>query len=125
MDGRIQLPVIAYLQARFGAEYVDNVTEAGPAGVLIKHLESGNAESIFRRVDISIRAHASKGIAIVAHHDCAGNPVPDSEQVLQIQLCIEILSERYPKVEVVGLWLDKKLECARIQNWDIGKKATN
>jgi hypothetical protein len=91
MDGRIQLPVIAYLQARFGAEYVDNVTEAGPAGVLIKHLESGNAESIFRRVDISIRAHASKGIAIVAHHDCAGNPVPDSEQVLQIQLCIGIL----------------------------------
>ncbi|MFC1922251.1 carbonic anhydrase [Chloroflexota bacterium] len=111
IDGRIQLPVIAYLQNQFGVEFVDNVTESGPVGVLIKHHESRNAESIFKRVDVSIRAHASKGMAIVAHHDCAGNPVPDSQQVHQIQQCIEILSKRYPHMEVIGLWLDK--------NWNV------
>ena len=87
---------------------MDNVTEAGPVGVLIKHLKSRNSESIFERVDKSIRSHASKSIAIVAHHDCAGNSVPDSQQVHQIQKCIEILSNRYPHAEVIGLWLDMK-----------------
>jgi len=113
IDGRVQLPVIAYLQDRFGVEFVDNVTEAGPVGILLKNLESRYAESIFERVDVSFRAHASKGIAIVAHHDCAGNPVPDSQQVHQIQQCIEILSNRYPHVEVIGLWLDR--------NWSVNE----
>ena len=113
IDGRVQLPVIAYLQDRFGVEFVDNVTEAGPVGVLIKHLESRKAESIFERVDISIRAHAAKGIAIVAHHDCVGNPIADSRQVHQIQQCIKILSNRYPHAEVIGLWLDR--------NWSVNE----
>ncbi len=30
MDGRVQLPVIAYLQKRFNVTYVDTITEAGP-----------------------------------------------------------------------------------------------
>ena len=34
IDGRVQLPVITYLQNRFGVKFVDNVTEAGPVGVL-------------------------------------------------------------------------------------------
>ena len=29
IDGRVQLPVIRYLQKRFDAEYVDSITEAG------------------------------------------------------------------------------------------------
>ena len=123
IDGRTQLPVLAYLQNRFNVKYVDVVTEAGPAGVLSTRPKSGEAKSIFRRVEVSIQAHFSKGIAIVAHHDCAGNPIPDSEQQLQIQICQEILSKRYPEVEVLGLWLD--------QNWTLqeflmeGKKEEN
>ena len=107
IDGRIQLPVIAFLQNRFGVAYVDVVTEAGPVAVLALRPESGDAKSIFRRVEISIQAHLSKGIAIVAHHDCAGNPIPDSEQRQQLQTCLELLSKRYPQLEVVGLWLDE------------------
>jgi len=30
MDGRVQLPVITYLQKRFGVEHVDSITAAGP-----------------------------------------------------------------------------------------------
>lgn len=111
LDGRAQLPVIAYLQNRFGVEYVDVVTEAGPVGLLATRLESREAESIFRRVGISIQAHASKNLAIVAHYDCAGNPIPDSEQRQQLNICLEMLSNKYPQLEVVGLWLDS--------NWTI------
>jgi carbonic anhydrase len=111
IDGRVQLPVIAYLQNRYGVEYVDVVTEAGPVGVLSHRYESREAQSIFRRIEVSLQAHSSKGIAIVAHHDCAGNPIPDSEQKLQLQTCLELLSRRYRRLEIVGLWLD--------QNWAV------
>lgn len=111
IDGRVQLPVITYLQKRFGVDYVDNVTEAGPVGVLSISPESEIALSIFRRIEKSIQAHASKGIALVAHHDCAGNPISDSEQIQQIQKCLITLSYRYPQLEVIGLWLD--------QNWSV------
>ncbi|HOP76783.1 MAG TPA: hypothetical protein PLD05_04790 [Thermogutta sp.] len=33
MDGRTQGPVISYLKERFGVDYVDNSTEAGPDGL--------------------------------------------------------------------------------------------
>jgi hypothetical protein len=111
IDGRVQLPVITYLQNRFGVDYVDNVTEAGPVGVLTQLPNSRSAKSIFQRVDLSVNVHSSTGIAIVAHHDCAGNPIPDSDQILQLQTCLETLSKRYPQLEVVGLWLD--------QNWAV------
>lgn len=111
IDGRVQIPVIAYLQNRFGVEYVDVVTEAGPVGILSQRADSSDAKSIYRRVELSILAHFSQVTAVVAHHDCAGNPVSDSEQKQQLRICLEILSQRYPRMEVVGLWLD--------QNWAV------
>jgi hypothetical protein len=107
IDGRIQLPVIAYLQNRFGVDYVDNVTEAGPVGILSGSYESTDAVSIFKRIEVSVQAHASLGIAIVAHHDCAGNSISDSEQIQQIYKCLKILSNQFSQLEVIGLWLDE------------------
>jgi len=106
IDGRVQLPVISYLQNRFGVQYVDVVTEAGPVGVISQHPDSGDANSIFRRVEVSIEAHSSQDIAIIAHHDCAGNPVTDSEQRQQLKECLETLAKRYPNMALLGLWLD-------------------
>jgi hypothetical protein len=111
MDGRIQLPIINYLQERFGVDHIDNITEAGPVGVISEHPNGSQVKSIFRLIDISISSHASTGLAIVAHHDCVGNPVPDSVQKLQLQRCLEIFSERYTHFNIIGLWLD--------ENWKI------
>lgn len=105
MDGRTQLPVIGYLQERFGVEYVDAVTEPGPVGILSSQPDSDAAQSIYRRVDISINAHQSVGIAVVAHHDCAGNPVPEEEQKKQLQASVRVLADRYPQMEVIALWV--------------------
>jgi hypothetical protein len=73
MDGRVQLPVINYLIDRFNATYIDSVTEAGPILYLADKTDSEQTKLILRRTDISINKHKSSGIAVVAHHDCAGN----------------------------------------------------
>lgn len=110
MDGRVQLPVIEYLKTRFGVDYLDNITDAGPVGILAREPGSESGKLIFHLVDVSIQNHASKQVAIIAHHDCAGNPIPDDEQQSQLEQCRAMLIERYPGLEVITLWLDDTLK---------------
>ena len=74
MDGRVQLPVIKYLQKRFNAEHVDSITEPGLNLILAKQSNVNIVESVFNRLKISVDKHASVGIAVAGHHGCAGNP---------------------------------------------------
>jgi len=105
MDGRVQLPVIRYLQGRFGVEHVDSVTEPGPCRILAASDPPELFRSILSRVEISIRKHRSQGIAAVAHFDCAGNPVPGHDQVRQVCEGVQRLRERFEGVETIGLWV--------------------
>ncbi|MDA0840868.1 MAG: hypothetical protein O3B01_21195 [Planctomycetota bacterium] len=114
LDGRAQLPVISYLTRRFGVEFVDVVSEAGPAGILACNSESQGSRSIFRRIDISIEAHQSRAIAIVAHHDCAGNPKPATEQIKELRKCVEILRKSYSNLPNIAVWLDADQKAAEI-----------
>ena len=107
MDGRVQLPVISYLQDRFKADYIDSITEAGPVLYLAGKIDSEQTSSILHRTDISINHHKSTGIAVIAHHDCAGNPTEDNIQISQLQLAINFLAGHYPKVKIIGLWVDE------------------
>lgn len=106
MDGRTQLPVIEYLKNKFKVTYVDSITEPGPVKILAESSNSLLIESIFNRVDISVNKHKSKSIAIVAHYDCAGNPVNESSQKKQLRTAIKVVSERYSSLSVVGLWVN-------------------
>ena len=74
IDGRVQKPVTEWMRTHFNVDYVDMITEPGPD----KALTQGPVEvveSIRRKVLVSITAHYSSVIAVVGHHDCAGNPV--------------------------------------------------
>jgi len=106
MDGRVQLPVIKYLTTRFKAGHIDSVTEAGPVLYLAERPDSEQTKSILRRTDISINNHKSTGIAVIAHHDCAGNPSDEQVQISQLLLAVNFLAAHYPKVEIIGLWVD-------------------
>ena len=110
MDGRIQLPVIRYLQQRFGVEYVDSITEAGPNLILAEHKRATSVKSILERVDISIENHESVAVAVAGHHDCAGNQAPPTDQIAHTQKAIEFLRRHYPNAEIIGLWVDKDWE---------------
>ena len=110
----MQLPVIDYLRDRFGVEYVDIVSEAAPVRILSAQPDSNAAESLFARVEVSVEKHRSKGIAIVAHYDCAGNLVSEFVQLEQLRSCLHFVSKRYSELDVIGLWVDAKWEVSEI-----------
>ncbi len=111
MDGRIQLPVNHYLQKRFGAAFVDTITEAGPNLILAEQTSPFLLESILKRLSTSVNAHHSCGIAIVGHHDCAGNPSPPEIQAQHLRKAMAFLRQTYPTIEIIALWVD--------ENWQV------
>ena len=111
MDGRVQLPVNKYLQDRFGAEYVDTITEPGPNRILSDQENRATVQSIFERVDISVEHHSSVGIAVVGHEGCAGNPAPKDVKLKQMQDAIDLLRQKHQKLPIIGLWVD--------ENWEV------
>ena len=106
IDGRTQLPVIKFLRERVKVDYVDSITEPGPALILALQNNESLVESIKSRIQISIEKHHSLGIAVVAHHDCAGNPVVKEEQLKHLRLAVIFLKEEF-SMQVIGLWVDE------------------
>ncbi len=107
MDGRVQEPVLRWMTRRLAADYVDTITEPGPDG----QLAAGNAPeipSIRKRVLISTEKHGSTTVAIVGHHDCAGNPVPDETHLEHIRAAVHELSTWNLQVRILGLWVNSK-----------------
>jgi hypothetical protein len=106
MDGRVQVPVIRYMQMKFNAEYVDSITEPGPNLILSEGKDTGAVASILRRLKISVERHRSCAVAVVGHHDCAGNPSPPGEQNRQTCDAVRLLAGMFPDVSIFGLWVD-------------------
>ena len=115
MDGRVQLPVIKYLQKRFNVEYVDTITEPGPNRILAENTDTDKLRSIFERVTISIEKHHSQGIAIVGHFDCAGNPALEDEQKTHLDQAVQLLRKQFQGVDIVGLWVDSRWEVHQVK----------
>ncbi len=84
MDGRVQDPVNLYLKKRYGADHVDVITNPGPIKILADDSPAELVRSIKDRVAISVEQHGSGVIALVGHHDCAGNPVDKNKQLEQL-----------------------------------------
>ena len=106
MDGRVQLPVIDYLQKRFNVTFVDTITEPGPNRVLAEAKDEDRVRSILLRCEISLQKHGSVGVAVVGHHDCAGNPANETQQKKHIEQAISFLEKQWNSVEIIGLWVD-------------------
>ncbi len=107
MDGRTQLPVMEYLKETYGVDHVDAVTEPGPIKVLAEGDDLTALESIKRRIDISINKHGSSVIALVGHHDCAGNPVDRSIQESQLRKSVEKIRSWKYDAEIICLYVNE------------------
>ena len=105
MDGRVQLPVIEYLQKRFAVDCVDSITEAGPNLILAGRENPALVDSILGRLKISIEKHQSVGVAVVGHHGCAGNPAPQDLQIMHIKKAVQFIRGRHANLKVIGLWV--------------------
>jgi hypothetical protein len=110
MDGRVQEPIINWFKIRKGMQYTDMITEPGPIKLLADGDEAA-VESIRNRVAISVEKHGSGMIAVVGHHDCAGNPVGREDQLGQIDRAIEVVRSWGFNATVVGLYVDDR--------WDV------
>jgi carbonic anhydrase len=116
MDGRVQLPAIAFLKERFNVDYVDMITEAGPNRILGEQINSSLLESMFDRVRISVEHHHSTGIAIIGHYDCAGNPAGKEKQTADTVAAVKYIRKvcsGYNGITVIGLWID--------ENWSVSE----
>jgi carbonic anhydrase len=107
MDGRVQLPVIRYLQARFGVSFVDTITEPGPNRILADRADVRTVQAILDRLAISVQKHASVAIAVVGHHDCAGNPAPREVQIAHLQEAVRFLKTHSEARPILALWVDE------------------
>ena len=107
MDGRTQIQVNDYLKRKYDVEYVDTITERGPVRILAEGLNGEGVDSILQRVDVSVHKHGSRGIAVVAHHDCAGNPVDGKLQRDQAIKSAELLRGQYDGVDVIAIWVNE------------------
>jgi len=108
MDGRVQTGVTAFLKKRFGVAYVDMITEPGPNRILGEQTDLHAVSSILRRLDISVRQHGARGIAVVGHEDCAGNPADRQVQTMHLRKAVAFLRARYASPPIIALWADTK-----------------
>ena len=113
IDGRAQIPIIKWMKHKYEAQYVDMITEAGPIKILSEKQNGIDLQSIKKRVEISVKVHGSKNVAIIGHYDCAGNPVDKETQIKQIKNAVDVIKSWSYNVNVVGLWLDN--------NWIVHK----
>jgi carbonic anhydrase len=115
IDGRVQLPVIEWLKERYDVDYVDVITEPGPNRILDENSELSVVEDIKRSVGISVEKHDSKIVAIVGHHDCAGNPADKSLQIKQIISSADLITAWGISDRVIGLWVDEDWKVQKVK----------
>ena len=112
MDGRIQLPVIAFLTKKYDANYVDLITEPGIDAAISVNRKINFA--VRGKAEISVNVHGSKLIAIVGHHDCAGNPAGKEEHLTQIRQALTYIRAWELGVEVIGLWVNDRWQVEEV-----------
>ncbi len=105
IDGRVQFPVLEWLLNDTHADYIDMITEPGPDHALINGSPE-TVEAIKRKLQISVESHQSGFIAIAGHYDCAANNISKDAHCQQIKQCVELVSDWFSAVPVVGLYVN-------------------
>jgi hypothetical protein len=117
MDGRTQIPANEWMRERFGVEYVDTITEPGPNGILAANREP-LVSTIKDRVLISVNGHGSRTVALIGHHDCAGNPGPREMQDDHVMKGLEVIRSWDLPVRILGLWIGEEWKVEVIYDSD-------
>lgn len=114
MDGRVQEPVVGYMKKRYGADYVDMITEAGPDRILSEKKDDCLINGIRDRILVSVEKHNSGTVAIFSHDDCTGNPVGKNEHIEMTMDSVSLVRSWVKDVNVRGFWIDENREIHEI-----------
>lgn len=115
IDGRIQEIVIDHMKKNYHIDGVDMVTFPGVDGIFSGKRSEEIIALIKRAVSISIEKHGSHIIAVVGHHDCAGNPGDKEHHNLDIQKAMHEVSSWNFQAQVVGLYVNEKREIEKVE----------
>lgn len=113
IDGRTVEPVLSWVRRSARVEHVDLITEPGLDGVLATGGE--DVSSLLARVRVSCRAHGSRVLAVVGHHDCAGHPADEATHRRDISRGVVRVQRALPEMEVVGLWVGEDGSVERVE----------
>ena len=109
MDGRVQEPVIHWMKQKTGAEFMDVITESGPDKIMASTATASRL--IPQRILVSRDHNKSTHLALVAHHDCDGNPVSKETHLKQLNQAGKIISTWDLGMELLMLWVN--------ENWEV------
>lgn len=115
IDGRTQQVVIDHMNQNYNIDGVDMVTFPGADGIFSSAEHSEEIALIRRAVSISIEKHGSKIIAVVGHHDCAGNPGDREYHFTHIRRAIREVSSWSLNAQVIGLYVNDKREIEEVK----------
>ena len=101
------------MKSKYGLDYVDVVTEAGPDGIVASRNVMRMA-SIKSRVEISVRKHGSGVVAIVGHHGCAAGPLSRDEHFRRLKESVGVIKRWGLPVEVVALWVNEDWQVEQV-----------
>lgn len=115
IDGRTQEVVINHMKKTYNIDGVDMVTFPGVDGIFSSQMRSEEVITPIRKaVSISIEKHGSRIIAVVGHHDCAGNPGDREHHYMHIQKAIREVSLWNFPAQVIGLYVNDKREIEKV-----------
>lgn len=115
IDGRTQQVVIDYMRRNFEVDGVDMVTFPGADGMFSNWERSEDSALIKRATSISVERHGSKVIAVVGHHDCAGNPGDKEHHYTHIRRAVQqVHSWKFP-VQIIGLYVNDEWKIEEVR----------
>lgn len=117
IDGRVQMPVIHYMKARFALDYVDIISEPGINRLVAEGANDSFLDWIVRKIRITLDRHGSNHIAVVGHFDCGANPAPELEQAIHTRQAIDRLRPFMPDyVQFCALWVNARRGISEIRD---------
>jgi hypothetical protein len=115
IDGRTQQVVIDHMKQNYNIDGVDMVTFPGADGLFSNEDHTEEIVLIRRAVSISIEKHGSRIIAVVGHHDCAGNPVTREHHYMHIRTAIRKVFSWNLHAQIIGLYINDKREIEEVK----------
>lgn len=112
VDGRVQRPVLRWMQRELPGDLVHSVTEPGPDAALA---EGDGARRIRPIVELLTGNTAVEAIAVAAHHDCLGNPVDEAKHRAQVRRAVDEVTSWGLVDRVLGLWVDEAWEVSVVR----------
>ena len=104
IDGRIQLPVINWIKNNYDIEFVDMLTQPGMDGFIAN--PDSDLNDLLEKIHISLRVHDCQEIFLVAHEDCAANPVDFETHRKQLFDSTEKIKNHFPSSKIIGIWIN-------------------